>query len=75
MLRPLPNLESEEAMAKLGRLSALRSAKLDALHQLRDAVTGLNSQNNLVDRDIELIGQGREALDRIEQIINLESKQ
>ena len=75
MLRPLPNLESEEAMAKLGRLSALRSAKLDALQQLRDAVTGLNSQNHTADRDLVFIGQGREALDRIEQIIELESKQ
>ena len=36
-LRPIPDLTNDQAMSKLGRLSAIRNARADALHELRDA--------------------------------------
>ena len=45
MLRPLPDLDNAQAMTKLGRLSALRNARADALHELRDCVVRLQSPN------------------------------
>lgn len=67
-LRPLPNLEDEKAMAKLGRLSALRSARLDAVHDLRDAVTQLNSAACNED---DAIKAARAAIDRLEALQKL----
>lgn len=71
MLRPLPNLEDPGAMASLGRLHALRNAKLDAVHVLRDAVVRL--QSGQAD-DLEEIKAARAALDRINEIKRLESE-
>ncbi len=52
MLRPLPDLDNAQAMTKLGRLSAIRNARADALHELRDACVRL--QNGASDDDIEI---------------------
>ncbi len=43
MLKPLPNLDDDASMARLGRLHALRNARLDAVHLLRNACTSLNA--------------------------------
>lgn len=66
MLRPLPDLNNPELLAKLGREYALREARRDALAQLRDAVTGLNSPHEGA-QDMAL-KQAREAIERLEQI-------
>lgn len=68
MLRPLPDLQDEEAMTKLGRLSAIRNAKLDALHLLRDCAVRLQSQQGDEIQDIQL---ARTALDRLEELSKL----
>jgi len=68
MLRPLPDLQDEEAMKKLGRLHTLRDAKLDALRLLRDSVTRLQSQNC---DDLAEIKLCRTALDRLEELSKL----
>lgn len=70
MLRPLPNLTDPEAMATLGRLHALRNARMDAVHMLRDAVVRLQSgQCNFADE----VATAREALNRLEDIASIES--
>ena len=70
MLRPLPNLDDVAAMSRLGRLSALRSARLDAVHDLRDCVTRL--QSGQADEAKE-IAAARAALVRLEEINGIES--
>lgn len=65
MLRPLPDIENSEAMQKLGRASALRNARLDALHEMRDAVVRLQNGVSFDSVEIQTI---RECLDRLEQI-------
>ena len=42
-LRPLPDFDNAELLAKLGREHALRNAWLDAVKQLRDSVQGIQS--------------------------------
>jgi hypothetical protein len=42
-MKPLPNLEDTEAMVLRGRRSVLASARNDALEELRDAYTSLQS--------------------------------
>ena len=68
MLRPLPDKSNREALAKLGWLAAIRSARLDALHELRDCVTRLQHHS-----DTEDIQAARAALDRLEQLNALEN--
>lgn len=68
MLRPFPNLDDAGAMQKLGRMSAIRSAWLDALHDLRDCVTRLNASNG---GEIEAIEHARRCLDRMEKLLGL----
>lgn len=70
MLRPLPNLDDAAAMTKLGRLHALRNARLDALHDLRDAVVRL--QNGQTD-DLAEIAVARQCLDRLDEIRGIEA--
>jgi hypothetical protein len=70
MLRPLPNLTDASAMEKLGRLSALRSARLDAFHGLRDCVTRLQSASEV--DDLAIIADARKCLDRLEEVSRLE---
>lgn len=53
-LRPMPKLDDAEAMARLGRASALRNARLDAIHALRDHLTRLNALDS--DDSAELDG-------------------
>ena len=55
MLRPLPDLTNNEAMSKLGRLSAIRNARADALHELRDACVRLQSGASIDAVEIEVI--------------------
>lgn len=43
MLKPLLDIDNTTAMVKLGRLSALRNARADALHELRDACVRLQN--------------------------------
>ncbi|WP_421883197.1 hypothetical protein [Methylibium sp.] len=69
MLRPIPDLDDAAAMAKLGRLSALRNARLDAAHALRDAVVRI--QSGQAD-DLAEINLARAALDRLEEVIGIE---
>jgi len=51
-LRPIPDLDNVQAMTKLGRLSAIRNARADALHELRDACVRL--QNGASADDVEI---------------------
>lgn len=69
-MRPLPDLRDSAAMAKIGRLSALRSARADALHALRDVASRLLSGQH---DDAEEIGQARNLLNRLEDINQIES--
>lgn len=64
-LRPIPDIENSEAMQKLGRASALRNARLDALHEMRDAVVRLQNGVSFDSVEIQTI---RECLDRLTQI-------
>jgi hypothetical protein len=64
MLRPLPDLNDADKLAKLGREYALMNAKRDALHQLRDAVTTLQSPHDAL--HAEAIKSAREAIERLE---------
>lgn len=66
MLRPLPDLDNAASLAKLGREYALREAWRDAIAQLRDAVTGLNSPHE--DAQDRSLRDAREAVERLEQI-------
>lgn len=56
-------------MARLGRASAIRSARLDALHDLRDINTRLNSLQCNVAAEI---AAARLCLDRLEALESLE---
>ena len=57
-------------MVKLGRLSAIRSARLDTLHDLRDATTRLlNYSSKDEDADIKT---ARACLDRLEELRQIE---
>lgn len=62
MLRPLPDFTDAERLAKLGKEYALREAWRDALSQLRDSVTALNSDQP------GALSSARQAVDRLEQI-------
>ena len=68
MLRPLPDLDNEEAMKKLGRASALRNARLDAFNEIKGAFIRLQSDSFDETKEIELI---RYCLNRLEQINEL----
>jgi len=68
-LRKLPDLNDAEAMAALGRLHALRNARLDAVHALRDAVVRM--QSGQFD-DAAEIDAAHEALSRLEVIREIE---
>ena len=69
-LRPLPDLNNVEAMQKLGRLSALRNARSDALHELRDACVRLQ---NAVSPDEVEIAVIKEAITRLEQLAAMQA--
>lgn len=64
-LRPLPDLSNKDGMAKLGALSALRTARADALHLLRDAVVRLQNASSI---DSIEIASCEEALQRLKDI-------
>ena len=64
-MKPLPNLNDDAAMARLGRLSALRSHRADTLHALRDCASKLLSGQH---DDAALIDEARGLLDRLEDV-------
>lgn len=66
MLRPLPDLDNPESMAKLGKMYALREAWRDAVSQLRDSVSMIQSTHS--DAQAEGLKQAREAVNRLDQI-------
>ena len=51
-LKPLPDIENAQAMTKLGRLSAIRNSRADALHMLRDCCVRL--QSHVSDERLEI---------------------
>jgi hypothetical protein len=71
-MKPLPNLNDDAAMARLGRLSALRSHRADTLHALRDCASRLLSGQH---DDAALIAEARGLLDRLEEIVGLEARE
>ena len=52
MLKPLPDFENEATMVQLGRLYARQNAWRDALSELRDCVTALNSSDAFLEEAI-----------------------
>jgi len=68
-LRPLPDISDNVKLAKLGREHALRSAWFDAIGQLRDAHTVLSGPDDA--RHAEAINAGREAIDRLDQLLSM----
>ena len=64
----MPDLTNSEVMAKLGRASALRNARLDAIHAMRDAVVRLQNNVSFDSTEIETI---RDCLTRLEQVNEL----
>lgn len=72
MLRPLPDLNNPETLAKLGREYTLRESWRDAVTQLRDSVTEIQSINE----HSKAIGlkHAREAVERLEQIEAIRAK-
>jgi hypothetical protein len=71
-MKPLPNLDDSAAMARLGRLSALRSARAEVLHELRDTASKLlNGPGD----DGPHIAAARALLDRLDLVCSLESKE
>lgn len=68
-MKPLPDLSDSAAMAKLGRLSALRSHRADTLHALRDCASRLLSGQH---DDAALISEARGLLDRLEEVVQIE---
>ena len=68
-MKPLPDLDDAAAMAKLGRLSALRSYRADTLHALRDCAQRLLSGQH---DDAGLIAEARDLLARLEEVAGLE---
>lgn len=68
MIRPMPDLENVERMAKLGRQQALKDARLDATFGLRDALQAFQSEHTTQERLVECIGIARECIDRIEAL-------
>lgn len=69
-MKPLPDLSDSAAMAKLGRLSALRSHRADTLHALRDCAARLLSGQH---DDAALIADARGLLDRLEEVARMEA--
>lgn len=73
MLRPLPDLNNTEVLAKLGKQYTLRESWRDAVSQLRDSVTAIQSPNT---QSIEIgLRDAREAVERLEQIAAIQSKE
>jgi hypothetical protein len=69
MLRPLPDFDDADRMAQAGRLFTLREHWRDAMSQLRDAVTEMQSTNE----QTQAFGLARasEALDRLKALKEL----
>jgi uncharacterized damage-inducible protein DinB len=69
MLRPLPDFDDADRMAQVGRLFALREHWRDAMSQLRDALTEMQSTNE----QTQAFGLERasEALDRLKALKEL----
>lgn len=73
MLKPIPDVDNAEKMAKLGRAHTLRDARKDAAVQLqRSVLTFLNQPDLDAAGADKLVAEAREALDRIEALNALE---
>lgn len=73
MLRPLPDLNNTEVLAKLGKQYTLRESWRDAVSQLRDSVTAIQSPNI---QSIEIgLRDARQAVERLEEIAAIQSKE
>lgn len=73
MLRPLPDLNNTEVLAKLGKQYTLRESWRDAVSQLRDSVTAIQSPNI---QSIEIgLREARQAVERLEEIAAIQSKE
>ena len=73
MLRPLPDLNNAEVLAKLGKQYTLRESWRDAVKQLVDSTTAIQSINEH-SKEIGL-KQAREAIERLEEIAAIQSKE
>jgi hypothetical protein len=71
-LRPLPDLTNSEVMAKLGRASALRNARLDAIHAMRDAVVRLQNAASFDSVELPII---KACVERLEQLSELDNRE
>lgn len=71
-LRPLPDLTNSEVMAKLGRASALRNARLDAIHAMRDAVVRLQTAASFDSVELPII---KACVERLEQLSELDNRE
>ena len=69
-IRPIPDLTDMHAMALLGRLHALRSARADVLHAMRDTVSRLLAGHST--DEVADCARIRELLDRLEEVNRLE---
>jgi len=67
-LRPLPDLSNKDYLEKLGALSALRTARADALHMLRDACVRLQNASSIDSIEIETCEQALQRLKDIEAL-------
>lgn len=66
MLRPLLDTTDPELMARLGKEYTLMNARRDALSQLAQSVTRLQSPNDAL--HAEAIKDAREAIERLDQL-------
>jgi len=66
MLRPLPDFTNTETLARLGKQYALKEAWKDAVHQLRDSLNMVQSQNEQT--QLEGIQAASEAVKRMQEI-------
>jgi hypothetical protein len=71
MLKPLLDLDNAAVMMKLGRLSALRNARADAMHVLRDSCVRLQNAASADVVEFEII---EAALARLKEINFLQAQ-
>lgn len=68
-LRPLPDLDNVQAMTKLGRLNALKSARQDALSEMQSAFVRMQSPHG---NDVLELAVIETAVERIKELIKLQ---
>lgn len=74
MRKPLHEMLGDaDSMARAGRLSTLRQARLECLSELRDVASSLLRSTDT--GDIPLIAKARALLDRLEEVGRLEAQE